>query len=233
MRVRICRIGSRALRAFWAERMAPAMYEQFMDAGFRRSGKVLYQPICRNCRACQPIRLCVSQFKPNKSQRRCRRRNSDLQISSAAPTATDEKYELYRRYVRDWHGGSMDDDRAGFERFLYQSPVDSMEFCYRNQEGRLLAVGICDVGPASLSSVYFYFDPIDAGRSLGTLGILCEIEYAVKHDLLNYYLGYWVPGCGAMDYKSAFRPHELLCHDQIWRPIDPGDSSPAISLRHF
>lgn len=220
-------------RAFWAERVAPAMYEQFMDAGFRRSGNVLYQPICRNCRACQPIRLRVSLFKPNKSQRRCRRRNADLQISSAVPAATDEKFELYRRYIRDWHGRSMDEDRASFERFLYESPVDSMEFCYRDQKGRLLAVGICDVGPASLSSVYFYFDPTDSGRSLGTFGVLCEIEHAVKHHLPYYYLGYWVADCRAMEYKSAFHPHELLCHDQVWRAGRLDNSSPANSLQHF
>src|SRR5258708_26834742 len=102
----------------------------------------------------------------------------------------------------------MDDDRVGFERFLYESPVESLEFCYREPGGRLLAVGICDVGPESLSSVYFYFDPIDAGRSLGTFGVLCEIELAVKLQLPPYYLGYWVPHCGAMEYKSAFRPNE-------------------------
>ncbi len=189
-----------------------------MNAGFRRSGKIVYQPVCLGCRACQPIRVPVSLFHPNKAQRRSRRRNRDLTVTSAVPKATDEKFELYRRYIRDWHGGSMDHDRDGFERFLYESPVDSLEFCYRDPNGRLLAVGICDVGPESLSSVYFYFDPIDASRGLGTYGVLYEIEHAAKRNLPYYYLGYWVAQCGTMEYKATFRPNELLSHDQVWRP---------------
>lgn len=220
-------------RAFWAAQMAPAMYEEFMNAGFRRSGNVLYQPVCRGCRACLPIRVPVLRFRPNKSQRRCRRRNADLRISSATPVATDEKFELYRRYLRDWHGGTMEDNRTGFEQFLYQSPVESLESCYRDPEGRLLAVGICDVGPASLSSVYFYFDPVDAIRGLGTFGVLCEIEDALRLRLRHYYLGYWVSECDAMEYKSSFRPNELLDHDQVWREAESDVPAPSASLRHF
>jgi len=205
-------------RAAWAEGMPGELYHRFMDAGFRRSGKLVYQPVCRGCRACQAIRVPVAEFRPSKSQRRCRRRNQDLVVSAAEPKATDEKYELYRRYLAGRFGRSgAEEKREGFEAFLYESPVETVEFTYRDAGGRLLAAGICDVSRQSLSSVYFYYDPGDASRGLGTFGALREIETAANLGIPYYYLGFWVAGCGAMDYKADFRPFEILHADGVWR----------------
>jgi arginine-tRNA-protein transferase len=193
-----------------------------MDAGFRRSGKVIYQPTCRGCRQCVSLRVLVDRFKPNKSQRRCARRNVDLIIEQGEPTATDEKFELYRRYVTRWHArntaATLDsaNDREAFESFLYDSPVDTIEFTYRDQSKRLLAVGICDRARLSLSSVYFYFDPADGRRSLGTFGAIHELSVARALAIPFYYLGFWVRGCSAMAYKANFRPHQVLLPDGRW-----------------
>ena len=206
-------------RAVWAETIPAPVYEQFMDCGFRRSGKLLYQPACRGCRACLPLRIPVGEFKPDKSQRRCRRRNADLQVSANSLRCTDEKFQLYRRYLADWHGRSDPEDASAFEAFLYDSPLQTtLEFEYRDAAGRLLAVGICDVCPGCLSSVYFYFDPSESRRALGTFGVLEEIEFARRTGLAHYYLGYWVRGCAAMAYKGNFRPNEVLWPDGVWRP---------------
>ena len=206
-------------RAAWAEQVPGSVYHQFMDAGFRRSGKVLYQPVCRGCRRCQMIRVPVDTFRPGKSQRRCRRRNEDLVVTSDNPVPTEEKFALYLRYATDWHGkDKTEEDRDSFESFLYDSPVDTVEYCYRDGAGRLLAVGICDVCPESFSSVYFYHDPAEARRGLGTFGALVEIDEARRMGIRHYYLGYWVDGCGAMQYKESFRPNEVLHSDGVWRP---------------
>ena len=45
---------------------------------------------------------------------------------------------------------------------------------HRDSAGRLLGVGICDRAPHSLSSVYFYFDPSESKRSLGTFAALAK-----------------------------------------------------------
>lgn len=203
-------------RAVYVSRMPPSLHHQFMDAGFRRSGRVLYQPICPHCRNCVPIRVRVADFAPSKSQRRCRRKNADLSITSGPPRSSDEKFDLYLRYQTQWHN-SPADDRSAFESFLYESPIDTIEFNYRDPAGRLLAVGICDRCSQSLSSVYFFYDPNESHRGLGTFGALHEIHYAAEQSIAYYYLGYWVRGCGSMDYKSMFRPCELLCADGVWR----------------
>jgi arginine-tRNA-protein transferase len=205
-------------RAFMVGDMPGEIYHRFMDAGFRRSGKLLYQPICRGCRACQPIRVPVARFAPSKSQRRCRRKNEDVVVSLGEPKATDEKYALYLRFLAGRFGRRTGDETGeSFSSFLYESPVETLEFTYRDSGGRLLAAGICDVCRESLSSVYFYYDPAEARRGLGTFGALTELETADALGIPYYYLGYWVAGCDTMAYKSSFRPYELLCSDGVWR----------------
>jgi leucyl-tRNA---protein transferase len=210
-------------RAFVASRMPAEVYHAFMDAGFRRSGRFVYQPICGGCRACLPLRVPVATFQPSKSQRRCWRRNVDLIVSMGEAEPTDEKFALYLRYQTEWHQKAEVDDRESFESFLYDSPVQTVEFCYRDGGGNLVAVGICDVSPKSLSSVYFYFDPAEAKRGLGTFGALREIEEARKMGIPYYYLGYWIRGCGAMEYKSSFGPCEVLEPDGVWRELSQGE----------
>jgi len=208
-------------RAIRAQRIDPDVYHQFMDANFRRSGTVLYQPVCRSCSDCVQIRLPVTDFQPRKSQRRCWRLNADLSVDVGPPSLTNEKFELYRRYVLQWHGKPIDGDEpteSDLHRFLYDSPTDTLEFTYRDTTGRLLAVGICDVSTDSLSSVYFYFDPADAHRSLGSYGAMWEIDWARRHTIRYYYLGYWIKGCQKMDYKLTYNPAEVLDAAGQWIP---------------
>jgi arginine-tRNA-protein transferase len=208
------------LRAFYATQVSGEVYHDFMDAGFRRAGRIIYQPVCQGCRACMPIRVPVAEFAANKSLRRCRRHNQDLTVHIDPPTLTDEKLDLYRRYMAQRHHSPADEDRTKLEEFLYQSPVQTLEFTYRDRDGRLLAVGICDVCSRSLSSVYFFYDPDHSRRSLGNFGALIEIEYARQLNIPHWYIGYWVKGCGAMEYKANFHPYELLCSDGVWRRED-------------
>jgi arginine-tRNA-protein transferase len=202
-----------------AQSLDPALYHDLMNAGFRRSGQLVYQPICPTCRACVPLRVPVDRFTPGKSQRRVWRCNQDLRVEVALPMPTEEKLALYQRYLTR-HNDDQSADAESFIDFLYTSPVDTLEFTYRDpaQNDALLAVGICDISPSagSLSSVYFYFDPQHARRSLGTFGALWEIQFARTRSIPYYYLGYWIAGCGTMDYKANFRPHQLLGPDGAW-----------------
>jgi len=206
-------------RAFWAEEIPGELYRQFMDASFRRSGKVVYQPICHGCRKCVQIRVPVDRFTPSKSQRRCWRKNSDVLVEISEPVVTAEKFRVYQAYSSKWHEAPLKETDESFRMFLYDSPVHTLEFAYRDVAGKLLGVGICDVDSESLSSVYFYFDPAEARRGLGTYAALYELEYAKLNSLAYYYLGYWVDGCRTMEYKANYRPHELLGTDGRWREV--------------
>ena len=213
-------------RAFLADTLPPEVYHGMMDAGFRRSGKVVYQPTCRGCRACRPVRVNTGDFRETKSLRRCRRRNADLAVASGGLEPTREKFDLYRAYQSGRHGERGHLDWPSFVDFLYDSPVETLEFAYRDAGGRLVAVGICDASRESLSSVYFYYDPGEMRRGLGTYGVLREIEHCRSAGVPWYYLGFWVQGCAAMMYKATFRPCQVLGTDGQWRdliePFEPG-----------
>jgi arginyl-tRNA--protein-N-Asp/Glu arginylyltransferase len=205
-------------RALWAERMPAELYHDFMDANFRRSGQVLYQPVCRGCRQCKQIRVPVATFKPGKSQRRCWRRNADLVVTCGEPVMTGEKFELYKRYVTRWHGKEDPETAQNLKAFLYSSPVDTVEYLYRDPAGRLVGVGICDLSSRSFSTVYFYHEPDESDRGLGTFAALYEIEEARRLDIPYYYLGFWIEGCPTMHYKASFRPNEVLQPNGRWCP---------------
>lgn len=145
-------------------------------------------------------------------------------MSAGVPAVSREKLELYNRYNTVWHSGTAL-SLGEFRESFYESCVETIEFTYRAPEGELLAVGICDVTPEALSSVYFYFSPEVSARSLGTYGALRELDFALTHSLPYYYLGYWVSECRAMTYKANFGPYELLGPDGRWEPAPGGRRS--------
>jgi len=142
-------------------------------------------------------------------------RNNDLQVELGQPEATDEKHDLYARYLENEHDGTMSGTHDEFMDFLYGSPVDTIEFRYWLGR-RLIGVSLADRCPGLLSSVYMYYDPRYRRRSLGTYSVLWEIQHAADRGLDYYYLGYTVADCAKMSYKANFRPHELLSPDGQW-----------------
>ena len=215
------------VRGFGCDYITGSAHEKLFDAGVRRSGRVYYQPACDDCRACVPIRVPTERFRPSRSQRRCLRKNADLAIAFGPPTPTEEKLDLYARYLSFRHpDGQMTGDADSFEDFLYKPATESIEVVYRTPEGRLLGVGLCDLTPTSLSTVYFYSEPGEEKRGLGTFSVLTEIDFALRTDRLHYYLGYWIADSPKMAYKNRFRPAEGLGHDGVWRelrtPMCPG-----------
>lgn len=217
---------------YWPERRArdivldpdsralPAIYPAALAQGFRRSGGHVYRPQCAHCMACVPVRIDVDAFRPNRSQRRCLQRNADLRLIDSAPARCGEVFELYRRYLRSRHPkGGMDEPRPeDFDGFLSAiwSPTRFLRF--EQPDGRLMGVAVSDLLSNGLSAVYTFFEPDAASRSLGTWGILKQIEWARALGLPHVYLGFWLQGHPKMDYKRQFSGLEQLRHGE-WEPL--------------
>lgn len=188
-----------------------ADYAQALPLGFRRAGDHVYRPQCQNCRACVPCRLDVSSFRPDRKQRRCLKRNADLDMHETAPGFSRERHELYSRYLHHRHpGGGMDPaSEEDFEQFLSTdwSPTVFLEF---RHQSRLVAVAVTDFCTSGTSAVYTFFDPDEAKRSLGIYAILRQIELTRQRQLDHLYLGYWIAGHPKMDYKAQFKPMQFL-----------------------
>jgi leucyl-tRNA---protein transferase len=200
---------------FRADSFPPDLYEDFMNHGFRRAGSVFYRPVCGDCDECRPLRVITGRFNPSKSQRRVLKRNADIDVKLGLPRFSKEKYRLYSSYLDMHHGSSQGDSPEELEHFLYTSPIFTVEVEYLLR-GRLVAVGILDLGFGSLSSVYTFFDPDLSSRSPGTLSVLREIMLCREKSLPHYYLGYFVAQCRSMNYKARFRPCEILTPDGRW-----------------
>ena len=194
-------------------------YSALVEQGFRRSGLFTYRPHCDQCRACIPVRVDCQAFEPNRSQRRAYNNHQHLRANILALGWSSEHYDLYNRYQNARHpGGGMDDDsRAQYSQFLLASRVNSRLIEFRDDSGRLQMVSIIDLLNEGLSSVYTFYDPEVRG-SLGTYGILWQIQQCRFMNLPWLYLGYWIKQSPKMNYKSNFRPAQCLIKGQ-WQPM--------------
>ena len=212
---------------------AESMNDTLSKQGFRRSQNVLYRPSCADCSACLSARIRVADFTASRSQRRILRRNRHLQRHVTSAWASEEQFDLFRRYLDQRHadGGMADMDVFEFAAMIEETPVRTrvLEYVNTSAEGQrnLSAVCLTDVLDDGLSLVYSFFDPDLEQDSLGSYMILDQIALARKVGLPYVYLGYWVPGSPKMDYKARFSALEIF-HEGEWRDIgDPDDFSGA------
>lgn len=200
----------------------PKLYALSLARGFRRAGGHIYHPHCPRCHACEPCRIEVATFTPNRSQRRCLAVNHDIEMTECKPGLTGERQALYSRYLHARHpGGGMDEaSDEDFSHFLTApwSPTVFLEF--RLAE-KLVAVAVTDVCETGLSAVYTFFDPELPKRGLGTYAILRQIEFARSRGLPHLYLGYWIANHPKMGYKSRFDGLQVLGPGG-WTPLHEG-----------
>ena len=173
-----------------------------------------------------------------------RRDAARIQVELKPAESTSEKYELFRKYQIAIHKESPDEqDRDSWERFLVESPFPrargygTFHQEYRcasllTDHGRLIAIGVLDILPHCVSSVYLYYDPEFAHWELGTVSALREIALTRQlqrrdSNITHYYLGaltltgFYIDTCQKMRYKAGYRPPELLdTSSNIWVPFD-------------
>lgn len=196
--------------------------------GFRRSQNVAYRPSCADCKACISVRVVTNEFRPNATQRRILRKNSDLQASGCRPWSTAEQYDLLRSYLSHRHpvGGMTNMDEMDYADMVEQTPVNSQVVEYREPatdggQGKLVGACLTDYQGDGLSMIYSFFDSENSDRkSLGNYIIMDHILRAKEAGLPYVYLGYWVDGSPRMEYKTRYRPIEKL-GPEGWERFDP------------
>jgi len=203
-----------------------ATYSRLVEQGFRRSGLFTYRPHCDNCGACLPIRVDAQRFQRGRTHRKIWARHGLLSARSLPLHWRDEHFDLYRRYQQGRHpGAGMDEDsRMQYTQFLLTSRVETQMVEFRLPTGALQMVSIIDVLETGLSAVYTFFDP-DARGSLGTYGVLWQLEQCRSHGLPWLYLGYWIEESRKMSYKSRFQPYQIL-RNGSWSEPEPGAAAP-------
>lgn len=195
--------------------MDAQLYSELSEFGFRRSGSHIYRPQCESCRACIPIRVSVEEFTPSRSQKRCVKRNADLQYQLVDSINTDEHYALYEDYINQRHadGEMYPPSREQYIDFL-TSEWNITQFIEYRVDNKLIAVSVVDQLSNGLSAIYSYFEPNAPKRSLGVYNVLHQIERAKSAGFPYLYLGYWIKACQKMRYKVDYRPFQVFIDNQ-------------------
>lgn len=199
----------------------PALVDNLLKGGFRRSQNIAYMPYCEGCQSCVSVRVAVDEFKISRSFQRVLDANTDLLAHRIAPRPTAEQYALFRDYIDARHadGGMADMTVLDYAMMVEDSIVDTFitEYRVRSESGLeapsagpLAGIALCDRLSDGVSMVYSFYDTEVPRRSLGTYMILEHIEYARRLGLPFLYLGYWIEGSRKMNYKTRFQPQERL-----------------------
>ena len=193
------------------------LYSRMTKLGFRRSGPYLYAPKCSGCNACIPARVPVDNFKWNRAQKRCWKKNDDIMVEQLDSINIGEHFQIYARYIEQRHsdGDMYPPSRRQFEDFLGNA-WECTQFLEFRLGDQLIGCAVIDVIHNGLSAIYTYFDPAFSDRGLGVLAVLVEINMAQRLGLEHLYLGYWISGCDKMKYKTNYRPLELY-QQNSWR----------------
>ena len=205
----------------------PAEYEERLEIGWRRFGRAWFRPRCPSCTACQPLRIDVAKFEPNRSQRRnSKQHHGATRLEIGTPTVTDEKLALYDRYHEfqkenvGWSGKPSKDAQEYFNSFA-DNPFPTEEWCYY-RDGKLAGIGYVDALPKSLSAIYFFHEPELRPLGLGTWNVLSCVAEAARRRLPFVYLGYYIEGCRSSEYKGKYQRAEAMdWSDQQWREFEP------------
>ena len=193
------------------------LYSQLSAIGFRRSGPHLYRPHCATCSACLPARIPVADFNPTRSQRKLINRNADLEVDEIDCIDDEEYFALYVDYINSRHrdGDMYPPGREQYASFLTREWGTTRYVTFR-ESGRLIGVAVVDYLDNGLAAIYTFYDASEAlsKRSIGSYAVLWQIARADELGLPAVYLGYYIKDCKKMNYKTRFRPIELLSHGQ-------------------
>ncbi|MCA9084788.1 MAG: arginyltransferase [Planctomycetaceae bacterium] len=217
--------------------LTPGQVEHFISRGWRKFSCMVFRPVCPACTKCVPLRVDIQNFRPSKSQRKTLRRNSDIQTQVRRATVSTDHVRLYNAWhadmtIRSGWREQRTDTQDYFQNFLLGDFPSLHEILYfRDRE--LVGVGLIDVMPNSISSVYFYHDPDWRAHAPGTFSLLTELELARKWGLKYSYLGFWIEQCPSMAYKNRYHPHEVLSgrpgdnEEPVWLKVSDGSRNVA------
>ena len=149
------------------------------------------------------LRSDLQNYQFTKSQRRkLRQLHQKYSITFAPLKLTAEHEDLYKKYLTIAKGDRSDTIKNILEDvdgLIFTSIMQ--EIRDPEQENRLIAFSIFDIGRESLESIVGIYDPKYSDDSLGVFTMFLEVEYAIQAGYRWYYIGYFTPGFDAFDYK--------------------------------
>uniref|UniRef100_A0A674MIQ4 Arginyl-tRNA--protein transferase 1 n=1 Tax=Takifugu rubripes TaxID=31033 RepID=A0A674MIQ4_TAKRU len=135
---------------------------------------------------------------------------------------------LFARYQKAIHGDDPNECSETEAEYSVDGPTMGYGSFHQQYwlDGQIVAVGVIDILPTCVSSVYLFYHPDFASLSLGSYSALREIAFTRQLQIQSsklsyYYLGFYIHSCPKMRYKGQYRPSDLLCPETfVWVPIE-------------
>jgi leucyl-tRNA---protein transferase len=159
-----------------------------------------------------PTRYRLWNFVFTKSLRRILKKNQDLKTVIRPLRITPEKSKLHDYYYFLRHHEPPRKSLLETYDYIVYYPSKLMELCVF-KENKLIACSIFEVGNYAMVSNIAFWDLNESARSLGILTILLEVQYALRHGIYWYYLGFYYRQNPNYQYKTRFRGLEIYDWD--------------------
>lgn len=191
-----------------------SQYQEMLERGWRRFGKMHFVPECKTCTKCISMRIDVKNYKFSKSEKRVIAKNKDTKLYIRPPSMTLEHLNLYNKYhafmnqKKDWPFNEIEPGEYS-KSYVEGKSEYAKEFLYMKDD-KLIGVALVDILPKSISSIYCYYDHDYSDLSIGKFSILAQIKIAKEMSIPYIYLGYWIKDHFSMGYKEAYQPFEIL-----------------------
>ena len=213
--------------------MTPFQYQELIDRGWYRRGGVKLFRLRKNhnVHCCDwETRVLVHGFdhRKHKSYKKVLRRMpiGRLTIETLPTHFNRDAFDLYNSYHLEKHDKPLKSEYSYYDHVV-NSPiknqtVNGFEYGTYHQlyrmDGKLVAVGIIDIVPKGVVSIYMWYslDKAVAKHSFGVFSALKEIELVCNlskqnKDLKYYYLQGWNENNKKLMYKANYEPEHFYC----------------------
>lgn len=213
--------------------MTPSQYQSLIDNGWYRRGgvKMFRLRYNHNVSCCDwETRVSVHEFdhRTHKSYKKVLKRMpvARLTVETKRTHFDRESFDLYNDYHIQRHDKPRKSEYSYCEHAV-NSPiapqtVDGMEYGTFHQlyrlDGKLVAIGIIDIIPKGIVSIYMWYDVSkEVSRlSFGVYSALKEIEFVRELSQRNpnmkyYYLQGWNGKNKKLSYKANYEPEYFFC----------------------
>ena len=213
--------------------MSVEHYQQLVDCGWYRRGGVKMFRLRQNhnMECCDwETRVLVTKFdhKKHKSYKKVLKRMpvDRLTVETCPAHFSREAFDLYNDYHIKKHDKPLKSEYSYCEHTVNtpttHQTIDGIEYGTFHQmyrlDGKLVAVGIIDVIPKGLVSIYMWYDVSKeiSKYSFGVYSALKEIEMVRNLGERNpqmkyYYLQGWNCNNKKLNYKANYEPEEFYC----------------------
>lgn len=220
---------------FRPQSLTPHQYQQLIDRGwYRRGGVKMFRLRCNhNVYCCDwETRVNVLNFDHRKHKsyvrvlKRMKKAPKELTVETLPTHFSREAFDLYNDYHVHKHDKPRKSEFSYCEHIvnspLMPQTIDGIDYGTFHQlyrfDGKLVAIGIIDVVPKGVVSIYMWYDVSkDVSKfSFGVYSALKEIELVCSYNekntnMRNYYLQGWNEGNKKLSYKANYSPEDFYC----------------------